>query len=47
MTLIERGLKQSMSAEVTVDFNPEGVKATLRAPLLVGSPGDPSPSADM
>jgi two-component system, chemotaxis family, CheB/CheR fusion protein len=37
MTLIERGLRQDMSAEVTVDFPPEGVRATLRAPLLVGS----------
>jgi two-component sensor histidine kinase len=36
MTLIERGLRQDMSAEVTVDFHPEGVRATLRAPLLVG-----------
>jgi two-component sensor histidine kinase len=36
MTLIERGLRQDMSAEVTVTFQPEGVKATLRAPLLVG-----------
>ena len=35
-TLIERGLRQDMSAEVTVNFQPEGVKATLRAPLLVG-----------
>jgi len=37
MTLIERGLRQDMSAEVTVDFHPEGVRASLRAPLLVGS----------
>jgi two-component sensor histidine kinase len=33
MTLIKRGLKQDMSAEVTVDFDPDGVQATLRAPL--------------
>ncbi len=37
MTLIERGLKQGMSAEVTVEFHPAGVKATVRAPLLAGS----------
>jgi len=34
MTLIERGLKQDMSAEVTVDFRSEGVRATIRAPLV-------------
>ncbi len=32
--LIERGLKQDMSAEVTVDFCPEGVQATIQAPLV-------------
>jgi len=37
MMLIERGLQQDMSAAVTVDFHPEGVRATVRAPLLGGS----------
>jgi two-component system CheB/CheR fusion protein len=37
MTLIERGLKQDMSAEVAIDFHREGVRATVRAPLLAGS----------
>jgi two-component system CheB/CheR fusion protein len=35
-TLIERGLKQDMGAEVTLDFAPEGVNAMLRAPLNTG-----------
>ena len=43
MTLIERGLRQDMSAEVTVDFHPEGVRATVRAPLSVGSPWKDTP----
>jgi two-component system CheB/CheR fusion protein len=42
MMLIERGLKQDMSAEVTVDFQPAGVRATLRAPLSVGGPEKPA-----
>ncbi|HEX4260447.1 MAG TPA: CheR family methyltransferase, partial [Acetobacteraceae bacterium] len=33
MTLIERGLKQDMSAQVEMEFAAEGVRATLRAPL--------------
>lgn len=33
MTLIERGLKQDMSAQVGIEFAAEGVKANLRAPL--------------
>jgi len=33
MTLIERGLRQDMDAEVTVEFAVEGVSARLRAPL--------------
>ena len=33
MTLIERGLRQDMSAEVEITFPPDGVRATLRAPL--------------
>jgi two-component system CheB/CheR fusion protein len=33
MMLIERGLKQDMSAEITVEFLPAGVSARLRAPL--------------
>lgn len=37
MVLIERGLRQDMSAEVTVDFRPEGVRATVRASLSSGS----------
>lgn len=37
MTLIERGLKQDMSATVSVDFEPEGVRATFRSPLSAGS----------
>jgi two-component system CheB/CheR fusion protein len=43
MTLIERGLRQDMSAEVDLDFAPEGVKATLKAPVRPG--GDPSVTA--
>jgi hypothetical protein len=31
-------LKQDMLAEVTIDFHPEGIRASLRAPLLLGSP---------
>ena len=31
--LIERGLKQDMSAEIKVEFLPQGVCARLRAPL--------------
>jgi two-component system CheB/CheR fusion protein len=37
MMLIERGLKQDMAADVTVEFHPAGVKAAVRAPLLAGS----------
>jgi two-component system CheB/CheR fusion protein len=37
MTLIERGLRQDMSADVEVDFAAAGVTARLRAPLLVGT----------
>jgi two-component system CheB/CheR fusion protein len=33
MTLIERGLKQDMSAEVDLEFAATGVKARIRAPL--------------
>ena len=33
MMLIERGLRQDMSAEVEVEFSPAGVRARLRAPL--------------
>ncbi len=33
MKLIERGLKQDMSAEVRMEFAVEGVRATLRGPL--------------
>jgi two-component sensor histidine kinase len=33
MTLIERGLKQDMSADIAVEFLPTGVAAKLRAPL--------------
>jgi two-component system CheB/CheR fusion protein len=38
MTLIERGLKQDMSAEVQVDFPATGVTAHLRAPLQPQGP---------
>jgi two-component system CheB/CheR fusion protein len=38
MMLIERGLRQDMAAEVSVNFQPEGVSATVRASLLVGNP---------
>ena len=47
MMLIERGLKQDMSAEVTIDFDPNGVQATLRAPLPVGSPAESSSADDV
>jgi two-component sensor histidine kinase len=33
MTLIERGLKQDMSAEIQMEFRPTGVCARMRAPL--------------
>ncbi len=33
MMLIERGLKQDMAAEITVEFSPAGIHARLRAPL--------------
>ncbi|MBW4022876.1 MAG: hypothetical protein HIU92_06985 [Proteobacteria bacterium] len=33
MTLIERGLRQDMSAEIHVEFLPSGVHAKLRAPI--------------
>jgi two-component system CheB/CheR fusion protein len=39
MTLIERALKQNMSAQVDVEFAVVGVKATLRAPLPSGPSG--------
>jgi two-component system CheB/CheR fusion protein len=45
MRLIRRGLKQDMSAEVTLDFNPEGVRARLRAPLGEETPRPSSPEA--
>jgi two-component sensor histidine kinase len=41
MTLIERGLKQVMAADVTVDFQPAGVTAMLRAPLTIRGPDKP------
>ena len=37
MTLIERGLRQDMGADVQVEFAPSGVIATLIAPLLQGA----------
>ena len=37
MTLIERGLKQDMSADVAIDFANEGLKVTVRAPLPPGA----------
>ncbi len=37
MTLIERGLRQDMSAEVQVEFAVGGVRARLRAPLISGT----------
>ena len=37
MTLIERGLKQDMSAEVEVEFDEAGIKAVVRAPLSITS----------
>jgi len=42
--LIERGLKQDMSAEVNVEFAAEGVRVQVRAPLRSTS-GNGSPSA--
>lgn len=35
-TLIERALAHDMSAEATIDFPPEGVRATVRAPIQDG-----------
>jgi two-component system CheB/CheR fusion protein len=43
MTLIERGLRQDMSAEVSIDFHPAGLKAALRAPISMGRPDAPPP----
>jgi two-component system CheB/CheR fusion protein len=37
MTLIERGLRQDMGADVQIEFAPSGVIATLVAPLARGS----------
>ena len=37
MTLIERGLRQDMSAQVEMEFAVEGVKARLQAPLHAGN----------
>ena len=36
--LIERGLRQDMSADVTIEFAPTGVKASVSAPLDTASP---------
>ncbi|MCB8881154.1 PAS domain-containing protein [Acidisoma cellulosilytica] len=38
MTLIERGLRQDMSAEVSIEFLPTGVSAKLRAPMPLIEP---------
>ena len=38
--LIERGLRQDMSAVVTVEFAPAGLRARLRAPLRMGQTAD-------
>jgi hypothetical protein len=46
MTMIERGLRQDMSAEVTIAFEPEGVKATVRAPISMENPDGPSAPAE-
>ncbi len=43
MTLIERGLKQDMGAQVDVEFAETGVRACLRAPLSAPAP---APDAD-
>ena len=42
MTLIERGLRQDMSAQVRLEFPPEGVTATLQAPLRPADSGVPA-----
>jgi two-component system CheB/CheR fusion protein len=39
-TLIERGLSQDLSAEVSIDFAPEGVRARIRAPYDIISTAD-------
>jgi two-component system CheB/CheR fusion protein len=42
MVLVERGLRQDMGAEVSVEFAPTGVTASVRAPLNLASlPADP------
>ena len=43
MMLIERGLKQDMRAEVTMEFAREGVRATLVAPLSTNVTDHSSP----
>ena len=45
MTLIERGLRQDMGADVHIEFAPSGVIATLEAPLPQVSIGAPAESA--
>lgn len=45
MTLIERGLRQDMDAEVTVEFAVEGVSARLRAPLRARASDGPDEQA--
>ncbi|MDB5392841.1 MAG: methylase of chemotaxis methyl-accepting protein [Rhodospirillales bacterium] len=44
MTLIERGLKQDMSAQVEMIFAKEGLRANVRAPLHCGTPNPALPS---
>ncbi len=43
--LIERGLAHDLFGEANVQFLPEGVRATLRAPLRSETAGQPKPSA--
>jgi hypothetical protein len=37
MTLIERGLRQDVAAEVAVEFATTGVHARVRAPVAAGT----------
>jgi len=44
MTLIERGLRQDMGADVQIAYAPSGVRATIVAPMTIMA-GGPSANA--
>ena len=41
MTLVERAFAHDVGGEADVDFRPEGVIATMRAPLTDSAQGNP------